>query len=118
MKNKTISKQRMARIARNKTNFFGTLKRPRLAIYRSNKYISAQLIDDQAEKTLISIYESQIKNKEKIKKTILANKLGTEFGIMALKKKITRCVFDRRWYKYHGRIKQFAEGARKSGLKF
>jgi large subunit ribosomal protein L18 len=94
----------------------GTSFCPRLSIFRSNKHIFIQLIDDEKGKTIISV--SDIKKKIKGNKTEIAKKIGTELAKMAKEKRVERVVFDRGGYKYHGRIKAVAEGARKGGLKF
>ena len=98
----------------------GTAKIPRLCVFRSNKYIYAQLIDDEKGKTILSSSEFEIKkakNKETAK-TFIANQIGELIAKKAVEKKIKKVVFDRGGYKYHGRVKALAEGARKGGLKF
>lgn len=94
----------------------GTSFCPRLTVFRSNKHIFVQLIDDNKGKTIISA--SDIKKKIKGNKTEVAKKIGVELAKMAKEKKIEKVVFDRGGYKYHGRIKAVAEGAREEGLKF
>lgn len=96
----------------------GTLERPRLAVYRSNKYIYAQIIDDTKGHTLVSISGSLKENKEKTKKCDVSRKLGKKLAEKALEKKISQVVFDRGGCRYLGRVKAFAEGAREGGLKF
>ena len=90
----------------------------RLSIFRSSKNISAQIIDDLNNKTLLSVSSHKKKDTKKIKKAeqsvIIANILSKK----ALEKKITKVYFDRGGYKYHGRIKVFAETLRKGGLVF
>jgi large subunit ribosomal protein L18 len=94
----------------------GTKDRPRLAVFRSNKNISVQLIDDGAKKTI-----AQATNKElaavKKKPIEVATELGKLIAKKALAQKIDSAVFDRRRYAYHGRVKAVAEGAREAGLK-
>lgn len=85
----------------------GTVKRPRLVIFRSNKFIYGQLIDDAKRETLISV-----------NKSAKADEAGKEIAEKALKAKITTVVFDRAGYQYHGNIKKFADAARVAGLKF
>ncbi|MEK7575497.1 MAG: 50S ribosomal protein L18 [Patescibacteria group bacterium] len=94
----------------------GTSFCPRLSVFRSNKHIFIQLIDDEKGKTIISI--SDIKKKIKGNKTEIAKKMGIELAKMAKEKKVVRVVFDRGGYKYHGRIKAVAEGMREEGLNF
>lgn len=96
----------------------GTAKRPRLSVFRSNKRIYAQLIDDETRKTLMAASEKEIKSKIKQTKTEKAKLLGEILAKKALKKKIKQVVFDRGSYGYHGRVRALAEGARKGGLQF
>ncbi len=96
----------------------GTMKRPRLSVFRSNKKVYAQLIDDGARKTLVAASEKDIKSKNKLTKTEKARLVGELLAKKSLKKKIKEVVFDRGPYRYHGRVKALAEGARKGGLKF
>jgi large subunit ribosomal protein L18 len=99
-----------ARISKN-------VKYPRLSVYRSNKNIFAQIVDDNTEKTLVSCSNKKLKEKAKTK-TETAQLVGEELARLAKIKKITKVRFDRSGYKYHGRIKALAEGARKGGLNF
>lgn len=97
----------------------GMIKRPRLSVFRSNKTIYAQIIDDKARKTLVSASEKEIKLKIKGKtKVEKARLVGEILAQKATKKKIKKVVFDRGSYRYHGRIKALAEGAKKGGLEF
>ncbi len=95
----------------------GTSQRPRLFVFRSNQHIYAQLIDDQKEKTLLSLSDLDLKSSQKSKKE-KASEVGKLMAEEALKKKIKKVVFDRGGYKYHGRVKALAEGAREKGLEF
>jgi large subunit ribosomal protein L18 len=95
----------------------GTKDCPRLIVSRTNKNTYAQLIDDLSGKTILGISSSKFKSKDKTK-TQMSFLLGEEIAKAAISKKIKRVVFDRSGYKYHGRIKAVAEGARKGGLKF
>ena len=90
---------------------------PRLNIYRSNRYIYAQIIDDIKGKTLFAASEKEIKSKTTTK-TQNAKLVGEMIAKKAKTKKINKIRFDRGAYKYHGRIKALAEAARKGGLKF
>jgi len=90
---------------------------PRLSVFRSNKGMYLQLIDDSAGKTLIGVYTKELKG-SKSDKTESALALGKLLAEKAKKKKIEKAVFDRGGYKYHGRVKAAAEGARKGGLIF
>lgn len=91
--------------------------KPRLTVFRSNKHIYAQIIDDTTGKTLLSASEKSMKE-TKGTKTDRAKVLGTQIGKMALEKKIKTVVFDKGSYSYHGRVKAVAEGAREGGLTF
>lgn len=85
---------------------------PRLSVFRSHKYIYAQLISDLDKKTILSISSQDIKGK----KTESAREVGRAVAEAAKKLKITKAVFDRGRYLYHGRVKALAEGAREAGL--
>ncbi|MBM3283353.1 50S ribosomal protein L18 [Candidatus Gottesmanbacteria bacterium] len=94
--------------------------RPRLSVFRSSRYISAQIIDDQKGKTLVSVCEKElnIPKEKKLSRLERAKLSGILIGEKAKKLNISEVVFDRSGYKYHGRIKLLAEGARSSGLQF
>lgn len=94
--------------------------RPRLSVFRSNRHVFAQIIDDAKGVTLVSAgdLKSSRSKRNKIKKTESAQKVGLELAKAAKLKKIEFVAFDRGGYKYQGRIKALAEGARKGGLKF
>ncbi len=94
----------------------GTKEQPRLSVFRSNKHIFLQLIDDNSGKTLVSA--NDLKTKKKATKTEIAKEVGKELAKLAKAKKIKKVVFDRGGYKYHGRVKASAEGAREGGLNF
>ena len=99
-----------------RAKIIGSDTRPRLSVYRSNKSIFCQVIDDAKGKTFISASFSEIKTgKNKTEKSYL---LGELIAKKALAKKIKKVVFDKSGYKFHGRIKALAEGARKGGLIF
>ena len=92
-------------------------ERFRLTVFKSSRNISAQIIDDKSNKTLISETSIKEKNTNK-KKTDLSLLVAERLSRKAMEKKITRVYFDRGGYKYHGRIKIFAEALRKGGLIF
>lgn len=96
----------------------GTSQKPRLSVYRSNKFIYAQVIDDEKQKTIIGVSEKNLSLKENKTKVEKSKELGLLIAKKALDKKVKEVVFDRGSYKYHGRVKQVAEGAREGGLKF
>ena len=99
----------------------GTPERPRLSVYRSNKHIYAQIIDDSESKTLAAastISKELSTNIEKTGNIEAAQKVGQLIAQKALEKNIQQVVFDRNGFLYHGRMKAVAEAARESGLKF
>ncbi len=112
----TDSKARHARVRK---NLSGTSLRPRLDVYRSTKYIYAQIIDDVAGRTLVSASSLAMKD-ELVGKTKCeeAKAVGLAVGKKALEAGITEVVFDRGGYIYTGRVQKLAEGAREAGLKF
>lgn len=92
---------------------------PRLSVFRSNKYMYAQLIDDGAGKTLLGVSEKQLENKKvKTVKTERAKQLGSLLAQKATVLKVKKVVFDRGSYTYKGRVKSIADGAREGGLQF
>jgi len=96
----------------------GTKECPRLSVFRSNQHIYAKLIDDSKGHTLASMGDFEVKKKKGLTKTQLAQEVGRTIAKKAIAKKIKKVVFDRGGYKYHGRVKAVAEGAREGGLKF
>lgn len=106
------------RKARTRAKIKGEKKRPRLSVFRSNKYIYSQIIDDEKGKTLVAASESDLKKTEKHLKTEKARLVGKILAQKALKAGLKKIVFDRGPFKYHGRIKALAEGAREGGLVF
>ena len=107
--------KRQRRRAKIKKTICGTAARPRLSVHRSLKTISAQLIDDENGVTLAAA--SDLKDGKGLKME-RARSIGKAIAKKAIEKKITTCVFDRGGYKYHGRVKALAEGAREGGLQF
>lgn len=105
------------RSARTRSHIHGTASKPRLSVHISNKHISAQLIDDDAMKTLASV--SSVTSTDKTGSlTEKAARIGTEIAKKAKTSKVSEVVFDRGAKKYHGRIKALADAAREEGLKF
>lgn len=96
----------------------GSSQKPRLSVFRSNKLIYAQIIDDNKGQTILGMSEKALALKEKVNKTERSKQLGLSLAKKAITKKIKEVVFDRGSYKYHGRVKAVAEGAREGGLKF
>ena len=93
----------------------GTPERPRMSVFRSNKGIYVQIIDDIAGTTLVA---SSSKGLEGGTKTEVAAKVGADIAKKAMDKGITQVVFDRNGYLFHGRVKSLADAAREAGLKF
>jgi large subunit ribosomal protein L18 len=104
------------RILRVRSKVRGTQDRPRLHVFRSNQHIYAQIINDDTGKTLVNA--SDVEVKEKATKAEKAQKVGENLAMLAKKHKITKVTFDRGPYKYHGRVKALADGARSAGLEF
>ena len=107
---------RKSRHTRIRAKVNGSTERPRLVIYRSLNNHYAQLVDDEKHVTILSC--DDLKLKLKGNKSERAKQVGAGLAKLAQEKKITMCVFDRNGYKYHGRVKAIAEGAREGGLKF
>ena len=131
MKNKKSKRQK--RHSRVRAKIKGTSDIPRLSVFRSNKHIYAQLVDDEKNQIITSVSDFDLKLKSKIekekndlsKKKLIAYKTGGFLAKKAInlftgkqKKKTQKVVFDRGGYKYHGRIKALAQGARENGLEF
>ena len=118
MKLSTIQRKRNR--VRNKIKKVSKNDRFRLSVSRSTKNISAQIIDDNKNITLLSASsnEKDIKSLKKINKTELSKLVAEKLAKKAQEKKITKIYFDRGLYKYHGRVKIFAETLRKNGLEF
>lgn len=113
----TKRQKRDRRRARVRAKVFGTKARPRLNVKRSLSSIFVQLIDDENSKTLASVHSKNVKSKEK-GKTAVAFAVGKALAEKAKELKISKVVFDRAGYKYHGRVKAVADGARDGGLIF
>jgi large subunit ribosomal protein L18 len=115
----TKSERRLRIRRRIRKTISGTATTPRLSVYRSNKEIYAQLIDDVAGVTLVaaSSREKEIAAVEGVKSET-SFLVGKSLATKAIDKGIETCAFDRSGYLYHGRVKQLAEGAREGGLKF
>ena len=114
IKNKIEKKNRLHRKIRSKIS--GTNEIPRLAVYRSNRYISSQLIDDNNHKTLTQHNDLKLNSKEG--RIASAQNVGKVLAGLALKLGIKKVVFDRGGFSYAGRVKALAEGARIGGLEF
>jgi large subunit ribosomal protein L18 len=115
----TTSERRKRIKLRIRKKISGTNETPRMSIFRSNKGIYAQLIDDQANKTLIAVSSvKEISTDKKITKIEQAKLVGKLVAQKAIEKGISTVVFDRNGYLYHGRVKSLADAAREGGLKF
>ena len=112
---KTRQEKRFRRHLRVRNRVSGTAERPRLVVFRSLKHIYAQLVDDTANRTLATVSDLGI---EQGKKGERAAEVGKLIAERAKSAGVTRVVFDRAGYRYHGRIKAVADGARKGGLEF
>ena len=122
-KNKLLkpSKYKIIKRERLRGKVKGTLDRPRLSVYRSNQNIYAQIIDDSSSNTLVSCstLDRSVKLEITNGRTCQASRImGQKLAELSLKKNITKVVFDRGPYLYHGRIKALADGARAGGLQF
>lgn len=116
MKGKSRNNSRLHRKRRIRAKISGDAKTPRLCVFRSNREISVQLIDDEKGKTLATADSRRAKGKNFDK--VAAKEVGKQIAKSAAKLKISKVVFDRGGYKYHGKVKELAEGAREEGLKF
>ena len=115
---KTLKAKRIHRHKRVRSRILGTAERPRLSVFRSNKHIYAQIIDDENGRTLVGLSDAKMESEKKYKKTDRARLLGKKIGEKAVESKIKKVVFDRGAHRYHGRVKSLAEGAREAGLVF
>jgi len=107
--------KRIRRAKSVRKNMTGTDSRPRLSIFRSNKHLYAQLIDDVNGITILGVTDKHVEN-ESAKKVEMAKLLGLLLAKKAMEKKIKTVIFDRGSYSYHGTVKAIAEGAREGGL--
>jgi large subunit ribosomal protein L18 len=112
---KSRAEKRTRRHLRVRKAVSGTAERPRLVVFRSDKHIYAQLVDDQAGHTLGTVSSLKVAEGKKSEK---ATEVGKQIAALAKDKGITRVVFDRAGYQYHGRVKAVADGAREGGLEF
>ena len=112
---KTNIEQRTRRHSRIRAKISGTSEIPRLSVFKSNRYISAQLIDDEKGVTLAASHSKEIKSKTLMEKSAL---VGKEIAAKATAKKVKKVVFDRGGFFYTGCVKALAVGAREGGLKF
>ena len=112
---------RVRRAKRVRNRVVGTAEKPRLSVHRSNRHVTAQLIDDEAGVTLVSVHDYKMDAPEiegMSGKVARAKAVGQAIAAAAKDKGIESVVFDRAGYKFHGRVAALAEGAREGGLKF
>jgi large subunit ribosomal protein L18 len=114
----TVRDARLRRHRRVRAKVQGTGERPRLVVFRSNRGIEAQLVDDQTGRTLASASHLALAKSFKGDKTAQAEAVGKALADAAKKAGVGKCVFDRGGYLYHGRVKALADGAREGGLEF
>ena len=113
MKNSKLKRQ-----LRTRAKIRGTQDRPRLSVFKSNRFMYAQIINDEMGKTIVGVSEKHLKDKITTGKTAKAKAVGIMLAKKAIDKKIKKVVFDRGSYSYHGRVSAIAEGAREGGLEF
>ncbi len=117
------SARRLQRHRRVRSRVTGLADRPRLVVFRSAKHISCQLVDDAAGKTILAVSDKHLSNlpkasKEETRKVAVATAVGKLLAERAKTKKISKVVFDTAGYRYHGRVRALADGARAGGLQF
>ena len=117
---RTKTDGRLRRKKRIRRDLSGTVERPRLSVFKSDKHITGQIINDQADTTLLGVssQDKQFKGEKGMSKMDGAKKVGALIAERALSKGIKQVVFDRNGYAYHGRVKAFADAAREKGLVF
>jgi large subunit ribosomal protein L18 len=113
----TKRQQRLRRRRRVRARIIGSAERPRLSVYRSNRGVFAQLVDDGAGRTLAAVNWTEAELR-KLSASEQAKRAGEVLAERAKKAGVETCVFDRGGYKFHGRVRALAEGAREGGLKF
>jgi large subunit ribosomal protein L18 len=114
-KPKTRAEKRHQRHLRVRKKVSGTAERPRLVVYRSIKHIYAQLVDDASQRTIVTVSDQGVAAGKKTEKSA---EVGKRLAAKAKDAGITKVVFDRAGYRYHGRVKAVADGAREGGLEF
>src|SRR3954465_9288347 len=112
---KNRAEKRVRRNLRGRQKVHGTAERPRLVVYPSIKPIPAQLVDDDAARTLATVTSVKVGEGKKSEKSL---EVGKQIAAIAKDKGISKVVFDRGGYQYHGRVKAVADGAREGGLEF
>jgi len=115
--NKEKNQRKIRRANRVRAKVFGTAKRPRVAVKRSLRHLNVQVIDDEKSNTIISASDMELKGKQG-NGVAIAKQVGQLIAKKILDKKIKQVVFDRKGFKYHGRVKALADGMREGGLEF
>lgn len=113
-KQTTKTQRRTNRAVRIRKKISGTPERPRISVYRTLRYISAQVVDDHASKTVLALHSKKLGVAGT--KTEVAFALGKKLGEMMLEKNLKTAVFDRKGHKFHGRVKALASGVREAGI--
>jgi len=113
----TKERRRLRRRRRVRAKVRGSAGRPRLSVFRSNRGVAAQLIDDDAAKTLVAVSWTEPELR-KLKPVEQAKRAGALLAERAKEAGVQACIFDRGGYQYHGRVRALAEGAREGGLRF
>lgn len=108
-----VRKTRLKRKLRSRTHMFGTATKPRVAVFRSNKHLFVQVIDDVKRMTFLGMSDRMVTNSNKLEQ---GKALGLQVAQKLKEKKIQQVIFDRSGYTYHGRIKAVAEGIREGGI--
>ncbi|HEX6314121.1 MAG TPA: 50S ribosomal protein L18 [Gemmatimonadaceae bacterium] len=111
---RTNAERRRRRHMRVRNHLAGTGERPRLVVFRSLKHIAAQLVDDASRRTIMAVSDSGLEGT----KTQRATEVGKRLAARAKESGVSKIVFDRAGYRYHGRVKALADGAREGGLEF
>ena len=111
---RTNSERRRRRHIRVRNHLAGTGERPRLVVFRSLKHIAAQIVDDDTRRTLLAVSDQGLTGT----KTQRAVEVGKRIAARAKESGVSKIVFDRAGYRYHGRVKALADGAREGGLEF
>ena len=114
----TVREARLRRHRRVRAKVVGTAERPRLTVFRSNRGIEAQLIDDESGRTVAAASWLALRTSFKGDKSAQAAEVGKQLAAAAKQAGVEKCVFDRGGYLYHGRVKALADGAREGGLSF
>ncbi len=116
MDSKEKKQKLLRRHQRVRAKIKGTGARPRMSVFRSHKHLTTQLIDDTAGKTIVAASDRDITAKDRGGRIGVATLLGAAIAQKAAEKKITKAVFDRGGYRYHGIVRAIADGARKGGM--